>query len=167
MLYFLIGFMGSGKSYTGRNLSELMGIPCIDMDKFIEEQENRSIAEIFEKSGETYFRNLERTFLENLNPKDHLIISTGGGAPCFNDNMDLMNQKGTTIYLNRSKETVMKQLLKGIEKRPLLRGKTEEEIWTFYDNKLSERKQFYEKANIHAADMGYVEISQILKSKSL
>ncbi|MCO5230832.1 MAG: shikimate kinase [Chitinophagales bacterium] len=167
MLYFLIGFMGSGKSYTGRNISELLSIPIIDMDKYIEEKENRSIAEIFEKDGEPYFRKLERDFLENLDPNNNLIISTGGGAPCFFDNMELMNQKGMTIYLNRSKEVVMRQLLKGIDKRPLLKGKSEDEIWAFYDSKLSERKSFYEKAKIHAGDLGYVEIAQLLKSRKL
>lgn len=164
MLYFLIGFMGSGKSFAGRNLAEELNLPCIDMDKHIEETEQKSIKEIFDEKGESYFRELERKFLEELKPADELIISTGGGAPCFLDNMQVMNQKGLTIYLNRSKEVVMAQLLKGIEKRPLLKGKTPEEIWEFYDNKLAERKAFYEQATIHARDLGYKEIAQMIKS---
>ncbi len=164
MLYFLIGFMGSGKSYAGRNLAEDLKIPCIDMDKHIEEEENRSIKDIFEQEGETYFRELERKFLAELNPADNLIISTGGGAPCYFDNIQVMNQKGLTIYLNRSKDVVMAQLLKGIDKRPLLKGKTPEEIWEFYDSKLSERRPFYEQATIHAGDLGYRDISQMIKS---
>lgn len=164
MLYFLIGFMGSGKSFAGRNLAEMLNIPCVDMDKHIEAEEERTIKEIFEAEGEVYFRELERKFLTELHPSEEMIISTGGGAPCFFDNMDIMNQKGLTIYLNRSKEVVMSQLLKGIDKRPLLQGKTPEEIWEFYDSKLSERKPFYEKATIHAGDLGYREIAQMIKS---
>lgn len=164
MLYFLIGFMGSGKSYAGRHLAEELGIPCIDMDKYIEATEQRTIKEIFEQEGEEYFRNLERNFLEELDPQEHKIISTGGGAPCFFDNMQVMNQKGLTIYLNRSKEVVMAQLLKGIDKRPLLKGKTPDEIWEFYDSKLQERKPFYEKAIIHAGDLTYRDIAQMIKS---
>lgn len=164
MLYFLIGFMGSGKSFAGRKLAEVLEIPCIDMDKHIETTENKSIQEIFEQKGEPYFRKLERDFLKTLDPKDNLIISTGGGVPCFFDNMKVMNEKGITIYLNRSKEVVMRQLLKGIDKRPLLKGKSEEEIWDFYDKKLQERLPFYNQAQFHAKDLNYLEISQMLKS---
>lgn len=164
MLYFLIGFMGSGKSYAGRHLAELLGIPCIDMDKYIEEQEGRSIKEIFEQNGEEYFRKLEKKFLAELDPAEHKIISTGGGAPCFYDNIQVMNQKGLTIYLNRSKEVVMTQLMKGIDKRPLLKGKTPEEVWEYYDSKLQERKPFYEQAIIHARDLTYRDIAQMIKS---
>ena len=165
MLVFLIGFMGSGKSFAGRHLGEVLKIPCTDMDKHIEEQEKRTVREIFEQSGENYFRELEHQFLENLDTDQRLIISTGGGAPCFYDNMQIMNRKGLTIYLNRSKPVVMAQLMKGIEKRPLLQDKTEEEIWDFYDKKLSERKVFYEQAQIHAGDMNYLELADIIREK--
>lgn len=164
MIYFLIGFMGSGKSFAGRHLAEVMEIPCIDMDKQIESEENMTIQEIFEQKGEPYFRKLEKNFLEKLDPKDDLIISTGGGVPCFFDNMEVMNKKGITVYLNRSKEVVMSQLLKGIDKRPLLKGKSEEEIWEYYDQKLQERLPFYEQAQIHAKDLDYMDISQMIKS---
>lgn len=164
MLYFLIGFMGSGKSYMGKNLSQVLNIPCIDMDNFIENKEGKTIREIFEQHGEDYFRNLEKDFLAELNPEDNLIISTGGGTPCFFDNMEIMNQKGVTIYLNRSKEVVMRQLIRGAHKRPLLKDKTPEEIWTFYDSKIAERKQYYDQAKIHAGDMTYQDVAQLLKS---
>lgn len=164
MLYFLIGFMGSGKSYMGRNLSKELEIPCIDMDKEIEAEEGKSIKEIFEQDGEEHFRQLERKFLKRLKSKDNLIVSTGGGTPCYSDNMQMMNGLGVTIYLNRSKEVVMRQLLKGIEKRPLLSGKTEHEIWDFYDSKLNERAEFYNQAKIFAQDMNYIEIAQMIKS---
>ena len=156
--------MGSGKSYAGRKLAEVLEIPYIDMDHHIEAIENLSIQEIFDTKGESYFRNLEREFLKNLNPNDDLIISTGGGAPCFFDNMEIMNKKGITVYLNRSKEVVMSQLIKGIDKRPLLKGKSEEEIWEFYDHKLQERQPFYDQAQIHVGDLNYTEISQMMKS---
>ncbi|MCO5248422.1 MAG: shikimate kinase [Chitinophagales bacterium] len=164
MLYFLIGFMGSGKSYMGRNLSKELEISCIDMDEQIELQEGISIKEIFEVKGENYFRNLEREFLLSLNNDENKIISTGGGAPCFFDNMEIMNQKGLTIYLNRSKETVLRQLFKSTHKRPLLKNKTEEEISQYYDFKLAEREPFYSRAKIHAGDMTYIEVAQMIRS---
>ncbi len=164
MLYFLIGFMGSGKSYLCKQLSKELSIPCADMDKDIEKSEGMSINKIFAEHGEAYFREKERDYLRNLNSADTLIISTGGGAPCFFDNMQRMNEKGITIYLNRSKEVVISQLMKGIHKRPLLKGKSQKEVEEFYDFKMSERSPFYEQAKIHVGDLNYIEIAQMLKS---
>ena len=164
MLYFLIGFMGSGKSYMGKNLSKVLEIPCIDMDTQIEKNEGMSIKDIFEKKGEAYFRNLEHQFLLELDSNDNKIISTGGGVPCFFDNIKIMNQKGLTIYLNRSKDVVMRQLMKGAHKRPLLKNKTEAEISDFYNQKLAEREPFYKQAKIHTGNMTYLEIAQMIKS---
>ena len=164
MLVFLIGFMGCGKSYTARNLSVMLEMPHIDMDKAIEEAEGMTIKEIFAEKGEPYFREAERKFLQNMDADANLIIATGGGAACFFDNIKTMNEKGLTIYLNRSKSIAMAQLLKGIEKRPLLQGMTEEQIADFYDTKLAERSPFYEQAKYHAGDADVEEIADYIKS---
>jgi shikimate kinase len=165
MIIFLIGFMGSGKSYTARNLSSIMNIPYVDMDKAIEEMEGKSIADIFSEKGEDYFRLQENAFLKNLPEKGDLIVATGGGTPCFYNNMDIMNQKGLTIYLNRTKEKCLEQVLKGIDKRPLLKGKSIEEVSAFYDQKMEERKPWYEKARWMVGNAEATEIAQWLKLK--
>jgi shikimate kinase len=163
MIIFLVGFMGCGKSYTGRTLSGLLNIPFVDMDKAIEVQEAKTVKEIFERKGEAYFREQERAFLEQLDRNQNLIIATGGGAPCFFDNMDLMNEKGRTFWLNRSKDIALGQLLKGIDKRPLLTGKSPAEVEAFYTERLAERTPFYEKATFHVGDASAEDIAEMIR----
>jgi len=166
MLVFLVGFMGCGKSYIGRKIAPAMEFAYVDMDKAIEEQEQQTVKQIFETKGEAYFRKLEHNFLLEINKDDNIIISTGGGVPCFHNNMEIMNQKGITIYLNRDKELVLSRLKKGIEKRPLLQGLTDDELANFYDSKLAERKQFYEQAKIFAHNSDYVEIIKLIQAEN-
>jgi shikimate kinase len=163
MIIFLVGFMGSGKSYVGRNLAPLLGYDYIDLDKYIEEKEGLTVKEIFEQKGEEYFRMLEREYIQHVEPDKNSVISTGGGTPCFFDNMDVMNNKGLTVYLNRSKDMVIHRLLRGQYKRPLLKGLSPEELEKFYDEKLESRRAFYEKATLHAADANVDEILKMIK----
>jgi shikimate kinase len=165
MLIFLIGFMGSGKSYVARNLSIILNCDFVDMDKIIEEEEGLSINELFEQKGENYFRIKEKDYLEKLDINQNLIVSTGGGTPCFFNNMDLMNEKGLTIYLNRSKEIVLFRLVKGQNKRPLLNGLSKDELEKFYDERLSSRETFYKKAKIYAYDKDVNEIASLINRK--
>lgn len=158
--------MGSGKSYTGRNLALLLKYDYIDSDIFISEKENKSINEIFDTEGEEYFRKLEHNFLLNLDKNKNTVISTGGGMPCFYDNMDLMNEKGMTIYLNRPKEKVMMRLLRGQYKRPLLKGLSPEKVANLYDEKLEFRKPFYEQAKLSVDDAEVEEIYQLILSSN-
>jgi shikimate kinase len=163
MLIFLIGFMGCGKSYIGRKIAPNLGYEYIDMDKFIETQQAMSIKQIFDEKGESYFRNLEHEFLLNIDSSQNLVISTGGGVPCFFNNIQIMNEKGLTIYLNRNKELVLSRLKKGIDKRPLLQNLNEEELSQFYDQKLADRKQYYEQAKIFAHNADYLEIIKMIE----
>ena len=155
--------MGCGKSFVGRNLAPLLGYEYVDADIFIEEKESLSIKEIFEQKGEDYFRNQEKLFLQELDTEQNLVVSTGGGMPCFFDNMDIMNEKGLTIYLNRNKEKTIWRLLKGQHKRPLIANLNQEELEKFYDERLALRKPFYEKAKLHAGDADVDEIFEMLK----
>jgi len=166
MLVFLVGFMGCGKSYIGRKIAPAMEFAYIDMDKAIEEQEQQTVKQIFETKGEEHFRKLEHDFLLDINKEDNIVISTGGGVPCFYNNMEIMNQKGITVYLNRDKELVLSRLKKGIDKRPLLQGLTDDELANFYDSKLAERKQFYEQAKIFAHNSDYVEIIKLIQAEN-
>ncbi len=163
MLIFLVGFMGSGKSYVGRNLAPLLNFDYVDIDKYIEEQEGLTVKEIFEQKGEDYFRQLEKDFIQQLESEENLVVSTGGGAPCFFDNMDVMNEKGLTIYLNRNKEKTIWRLLKGQYKRPLIANLSPKELEAFYDERLESRKPFYEKAKLHVGDADVEEILEMLK----
>ncbi len=155
--------MGCGKSYTGRNIAPLLGFEYIDIDKYIEEKEGLTIKEIFEQKGEDYFRLQEKEFIQKVNNEENIVVSTGGGAPCFYDNMDVMNEKGLTIYLNRNKEKTIWRLLKGQYKRPLIANLSKEELEKFYDERLESRKPFYEKAKLHVGDADVNEILEMLK----
>ena len=164
MLIFLIGFMGSGKSYIGRHLAPLLGLEHLDIDRTIEENEGMSLKELFEKKGESYFRELEKKQLIDLHPEQNLLISTGGGAPCFFDNMDVMNAKGLTIYLNRSKDSIIQRLIKGKHRRPLLAGMNKEQMENFYDERIKSRNLFYEKSKLHVGDADVDEIFNIIEN---
>jgi len=163
VLIFLVGFMGCGKSYVGRNLAPLLGFDYVDIDKYIEEKEGLTVKEIFEQKGEDYFRLAEKDFIQQLDAGQNLVVSTGGGAPCFFDNMEVMNEKGLTIYLNRNKEKVIWRLLKGQYKRPLIANLNQDELERFYDERLESRKPFYEKAKLHVGDATVEEIVEMLK----
>lgn len=154
--------MGCGKSYVGRNLAPLLGFDYIDADKFIEEKEGLTVKEIFEQKGEDYFRQLEKDFILGVEAEQNLVISTGGGAPCFFANMNVMNEKGLTIYLNRNKEKTIWRLLKGQYKRPLIANLSPAELEKFYDERLESRKPFYEKAMLHVGDADVEEIKDLI-----
>lgn len=146
MKYFLVGFMGSGKSTIGKLLSERLNIKHFDLDDVIQKQENKSISEIFAIKGEDYFRILEKKYLNQLMIKDQFIISTGGGTPIHNNMIDLMQKNGRCIYLKCSSEILFNRLKKNKNKRPLISNLSEENLKIFIEKTLSERKMFYEKS---------------------
>jgi len=148
MTIFLIGFMGSGKTSIGKLLAGKMGKQFIDLDKEIEKETQRSIAELFEELGEDKFREIENRVLNKIIQTNECIVATGGGTPCFMDNIDIINRAGTSVYLKTSAGNILSRLRSTISLRPLLKniaaGQLEEEI-----KKMIEfRKQYYEKANI-------------------
>jgi shikimate kinase len=151
MKIFLIGFMGSGKTYLGKQLASKLGFLFVDVDSVIENTEGVTIAQLFDSQGETYFRKVESDRLKGLEKWDEVVISTGGGAPCFHDNMDWMNAHGITVYLQTDPNLLLNRLKSETENRPLLRGKTDEELLDFIKNKIADRKLFYEKAKIIVA----------------
>lgn len=146
----LIGYMGSGKTTLGKKLASRLGLQFIDTDKLIEKEENITINEIFANHGETYFRELEKKLVLQLKKKDNLLISTGGGLPCFNNLMGELNEMGLTIYLKRPAKELTDRVFNSKKKRPLTAGKSEEELIAFIENALSEREVFYSNAHIIA-----------------
>ena len=140
--------MGSGKSFWGRRLAERMDMPMIDLDTLIEQEEERSIPEIFATSGEAYFRRWEASYLRQTADIPRLILSTGGGTPCFSGNMDWMNATGLTIYLKVSAEDLFERLSRGRAGRPLIKDLNDRELRVFIEQKLAEREPFYQQARL-------------------
>ena len=150
MVIFLVGYAGSGKSSLGKRLARRLGVRFVDTDKQVELAEGASIADIFHYEGEEYFRRSERAILERLAEEGYEgIVATGGGLPAWEDNMERLNSMGTTIYLQRSPEQILSRLSAyGREKRPMFRGKSDEELLQFMHDHLAEREPYYAKANI-------------------
>ena len=149
MKIFLIGFMGSGKTHWGTKIAEKLQIPFYDLDAVIVSNEGMSISEIFANKGEEYFRYMEKQTLENLVLKEeNFVLSAGGGTPCFFNNIDFMKRNGKVLWLNTSLEALNQRLLKEKMSRPLLRGITEAGLRSYIIRKLSERKMYYEQADL-------------------
>lgn len=145
---FLIGFMGSGKTTLGRKLASSMELPFIDLDHEIVKFIGMSIPEYFDKFGEQSFRELERSFLQKQSGVN-AIVSTGGGTPCYFDNMTWIKANGIAIYLQHSPKSLWARLRKSdLNKRPVLKGMSEEQLLTFIETKLSERTPYYDLAQL-------------------
>lgn len=154
--------MGCGKSTLGRRLSEHLGLQFVDMDHYIEERNCKTIPQIFSEEGEAEFRKKERKALEELSEFTDIVIATGGGAPCFFDNIDLMNKTGNTIYLNIDPKILADRLLKSKTERPLIKGKSRDELVAFIDDTLKKRNEFYLQAKYQITepdiDLDFVKI---------
>ena len=149
MKIFLVGYMGCGKTTMAERLSAAMEIDFVDLDDFIVETEGRSISQIFVDEGEAGFRGIERRCLnEIVNYDDDVVVSTGGGTPCFYDNMSVMNAGGITIYIQMDVKSLTYRLEHSKSERPLLANMMGEELEEFARAQLEERKHFYEEANL-------------------
>lgn len=150
MIIFLVGYAGSGKSSLGKRLARRMGVRFVDTDKQVELQEGASIADIFHYEGEEYFRIAERRAVEALaNDGIDMVIATGGGLPTWRDNMDWLVRSGMTIYLRRTPEQILSRLSDyGRAKRPMFRGKSDDELLQFMREQMALRESYYAKSLI-------------------
>jgi shikimate kinase len=146
----LIGFMGSGKSTVGKLLATSLDYQYLDTDTLIEKQEAMSVADIFAKNGEAYFRALESGVVKSLNGYENTVIATGGGMPVFENNMDLLRQAGVTVFLQVGVHTIYDRISKD-KTRPLVTANTEANLKDFIKNKLQDRIPFYKQAQVVVA----------------
>ena len=144
--------MGSGKTTVGKALSKETGLMFYDLDWYIESRMRKSVSQIFAEKGEEGFRKIEHNMLHEVAEFENVIISCGGGTPCFFDNMEYLNQQGDVVYLKATPETLYRHLLMAKIERPLLKGKTPEELIAYITEHLKEREPFYTKAK-HTLDV--------------
>mgnify|MGYP005838341573 CR=1 FL=1 len=163
MVVYLIGFMGSGKSTVGKKLSKRLGFAFIDLDKEIERTEGRSVSKIFTEEGESYFRNIEAEVLRDCSKKSDTVISCGGGTPCFNENMEYMNNAGQTVYLEMTAAALMSRLIYSRSKRPLIAELDDSELDQFIRKSLAEREKWYRKS-MHIMEGLDPDINQLSSS---
>jgi len=146
---FLIGYMCSGKTTLGKQIAQKLNVPFIDLDKTIEQLSGKNISNIFDNEGEDHFRKTEKTALAGLiKSQPHFVMATGGGTPCFSNNMDIMKKNGLVIYLNVGVRELVRRNLAAPESRPLLRGLNELEMHAYINDHLASRLPYYKKANL-------------------
>lgn len=152
----LIGYMGAGKTTVGKLLAHDLGLMFYDLDWYITSRMHRTVAQIFEESGEEGFRKMEHNMLHEVAEFENVVLSCGGGTPCFFDNMDYLNQQGETVYLKATPEVLYAHLKMGKTVRPLLLNKTPEEVEAFVKEQLAQREPYYLKAK-HVLDVNLLD----------
>ena len=147
MKYFLVGYMACGKSRYGKEMAQRLGIRFIELDSYIVDRERYSIPEIFAARGEVRFRQLETRYLHEVcELYENFVLATGGGTPCYNDNMEYMNERGITIFLNTDLEIITNRLQHDRQKRPLIHGLNRDEIRAYVMAHFKQRESFYQLA---------------------
>ncbi len=148
---FILGFMGCGKSTFGKKLARELNVEFVDLDAAIEQQTGRSLTQFFKSEGEAAFRDIEREMLRNvLADKGPCVVATGGGTPCFFDNMDRMREQGYTLYLQLSNTALCQRLRNSMARRPLLEDMQPDELFPYVEQTMAARQQYYERAHIIA-----------------
>jgi shikimate kinase len=165
-ILYIIGFMGSGKTTTGRKLASMLGWSFIDLDKKIEEHTGKKIPELFSQYGEEYFRNIESEVLRELKTRTDTVISTGGGTPCYGNNMDFMLETGLTLYLKLTPVQLKSRLSESKGERPLLKDITISNLQSFIENRLASREKYYCQAEIQidGFDMDFAFLHSLVKN---
>jgi shikimate kinase len=167
MNIYLIGFPGSGKTTIAKKLASRLNMDFIDLDRFVEEQSGTSIPDIFEGQGEDMFRKFERNCLRVISQKNNQMVATGGGTPCYFDNMTVINSSGFSVYLKMSVDTLFSRLKQAQTPRPLIQGMGDDQLRDFISDKLMEREPFYSKAlyKVKAKDLDIEELAEFLKKE--
>ena len=143
---FLTGYMGAGKTTLGKAFARKLNLPFVDLDWYMEERFHKTVGELFVERGEAGFRELEKNMLHEVGAFEDVVISTGGGAPCFFDNMEFMNRNGKTVFLNVHPDVLFRRLRVAKQQRPILQGKQDDELKEFIIRALEKRTPFYSQA---------------------
>jgi len=164
MKIFLIGYMGCGKSTKAKQLAHRLDCPVIDLDAEIVSKTGKTIAEYFAEYGESGFRDYEREMLKTFNYPETCVVATGGGLPCFFDNMEWMNAHGETVYLQMEPAALVSRL-HNRQKRPLIKDLDDEQLLLFIKEKLQERDPFYTQAKVivDAFDLDGEKLEEVIK----
>ena len=149
MRIYLIGYMGSGKTTLGNKLARKLGLCFIDLDKYLEERNYKTVPQIFSEFGEEGFRQREKKALEEISEITDVVVATGGGAPCFFDNMERMNQTGLTVFLDIPAAELAERLIHSKTDRPLIRGRSKEELILLIEEMMQKRRPYYSRAKVH------------------
>jgi shikimate kinase len=149
MRIILIGFMGSGKTHWGKQVAQRLQLPFFDLDEVVVTEEGKSVAEIFAAFGEEYFRMKEKQMLEQLvEENESMVLSCGGGTPCFFNNIEFMKKYGIVVWLNTHVDILLQRLLSERLKRPLIKDIGDDELRSYIIKKLNERRMYYEQADV-------------------
>ena len=158
----LIGYMGAGKTTVGKALAKELRMPFYDLDWYIESRMHKTVKAIFDERGEAGFRKIEYNMLHEVAEFEDIIISCGGGTPCFFDNIDYMNRQGETVYLKATPEVLYGHLKMGKTIRPLLLNKTADEVQVFIREQLAQREPYYSRAK-HVLDVNLLDDYEKIK----
>lgn len=158
----LVGYMGSGKTTVGRAFSKELALPFYDLDWYIEGRMRKTIKDLFDERGENGFREIERNMLHEVCEFEDVVISCGGGTPCFFDNMDYINRQGESVYLKSTPEVLYRHLKMGKTVRPLLLNKTPEQVQAHIEEQLREREEYYKRAK-HTLDVTLMDNYEKIK----
>lgn len=159
----IVGYMGAGKTTVGKVLAKDLGLQFYDLDWYIEGRMRKTVPQIFAERGESGFRTVERNMLHEVAEFEDVVVSCGGGTPCFFDNMEYLNQQGDTVYLKATPEVLYSHLKMGRVERPLLKNKSAEEMQAFIKEQLSQRESYYLQAK-HVLDVSLLDNYEKIKT---
>jgi len=164
---YLVGFMAAGKTTVGRKLAAELGYRFLDLDDYFEERYKIDIHTFFDKYGEKLFRSLEHERLMKTFDMKDVVVATGGGTPCYLNSMEEINKNGISVYLEMTPQAIAGRLINSAKKRPLVEGKSGEELIRYIEEKLEERIHYYQKAQliISGLDVNVPELIQLIDNR--